>query len=111
MDCGSLQVQEERDTVGILLHIGGSVSNLTECNSEHLFDMRITVKRVLGKSFYSNQGAKINLHFYLGSGIICLIEGVFNIGVLKFSKIKATLPDDLTSTPPPQEPCKCYSDQ
>lgn len=38
-------------TPGILLHTGGSVSNLTECNSEHLFDMRITVKRVLGKGF------------------------------------------------------------
>lgn len=53
MGCGSFQDQKERQTVAHR-HIGGSVSNLTERNSEHLFDMlamRITVKRVLGKGY------------------------------------------------------------
>lgn len=99
MDRGSLQVQKERDTVGILLHVGGSVSNLTECNSEHLFDMLamiITVKRVLGKGFTQIKVSK-SITIKVATAIIC---------VLRFFKRKATLPEVLTSTPTPQEPCK-----
>lgn len=45
---------KRRDTVGTLLHIRGSVSNLTECNSKNLFGMlamRKTVKKVIGELF------------------------------------------------------------
>lgn len=48
---------KRRDTVGTLLHIGGSVSNLTECDSEHLFDM-LAIRKTeesYWRAFYLNQ--------------------------------------------------------